>query len=952
MKLCRPILALLFFLFSFSVVRAQSFSIAGYVTDTLNDNRLRFASVTLIGASDSVLETFTRTAEDGSFQLRLRREGKYIIMVTFPSFADYVDIVTVTKEKPTLNMGVIPMVSKTHLLSEFVLKQQIGAIKIKGDTTEYVADSFVVRENATVEELLKKLPGIQVNKNGEVVAQGERVQKILVDGEEFFTDDPAVVTKSLQAKAVDKVQVFDKKSDQSQFTGIDDGTREKTINLQLKDHMRKGYFGKLNAGGGTDGFFENQGMINAFKGKRKLSAFGIAANTGKLGLGWQDRDRFGGNSNSITEVPDDGGMMISVTQSGDDNFESWNGQFNGQGLPTAWTGGLHYSNKWNEDQQHLSSNYRYGKQNIDAVGNTLTQINTNSTSDLSQYYNDERKNSFSTGERHRADALYEWKIDSTSSLKITANASASRTQSTTNFHTEIYDTVRTRSIMDRLTTSDASGKTLNASLAYRKKFARKGRTISLTLDEWYKENASDGVLRYSGQIFLRNPSGNPDTVVNELTQLKRNDAKNLQVTGNISYTEPLSDVAFLEVNYGLIVNNSYAKRLSYNDSIGESNPQNLDPLFSSDYDFNVLTHRGGSNLRFVYKKINFSFGGAISATNFKQVDRFSINNTTLTRQYTNLFPRASFVYRPSQQKTFSVNYNGSTQQPTLEQIQPLRQNTDPNNIAIGNEQLTQKFNHSINLRYNDYKVISGTYTYLGAGFNVVDDDISRSETITDGGARIYQYKNVDGNYNGFAYGGYGWTLRRLDMRVGLNGSVNVGRTITFVNGERNENHNNTYSLGVSANYDKEKKFNISYNPRVSYANNSASVNGTRTNFWTLTNDLEASFQLPWKFEVGTGVEWNLRQRVAQFERNNSIFLWTAYLSKKLLKGDQLEIRASAYDILNQNVGFQRFGFAGNITEQAYNTIRRYGMLSIIWNFSKTPAGAPQEASGQHFRFKI
>ncbi|HRO42624.1 MAG TPA: TonB-dependent receptor [Flavipsychrobacter sp.] len=951
MKLCRPLLALLSFLSFSYTVAAQPFSIKGSVTDTLNANRLRFASVTLLRASDSILETFTRTKEDGGFALNVKKEGSYIIMVTFPSFADYIDIVTVNESKPLVDMGVIPMVSKSHLLSEFVLKQQIGAIKIKGDTTEYVADSFKVRENATVEELLKKLPGIQVNKNGEVVAQGEKVQKILVDGEEFFTDDPAVVTKSLQAKAVDKVQVFDKKSDQSQFTGIDDGTREKTINLQLKDNMKKGYFGKINAGGGTDGFFENQAMINAFKGKRKLSAFGIAANTGKMGLGWEDRDKFGGNSGSTTEVTDDG-MMISYYSSGDDNFESWNGQYNGQGIPTAWTGGLHYSNKWNNDDLHLSSNYRFGKQNIDAVGNTLTQVNTNSNSDIAQYYNDEKKNSFSTGQRHRVDGLFEWKLDSTSSLKITANASTSNTQTTTNYHTEIYDTLRTRSITDRLTTSDALGKTVNASLAYRKKFAKKGRTLSLTIDEWYKENVSDGVLRYDSDIFLQsNPSGGIDTINNSLAQKKRNDSKNLQITGNISYTEPLSNVVFLELNYGLGVNNSYAKRLSFNENLPEGDPHYLDTLFSSDYDFNVLTNKGGTNLRFVFKKVNFSFGGAVSAVNFKQIDNFSSDTNVFRRNYTNFFPRASFVYRASQQKSFSLNYNGNTTQPTIDQIQPLRQNTDPNNISIGNDSLKQKFNHSFNFRFNDYKVISGTYTYLGGGFTFVKDDISRSEMITDGGARIYQYINVNGNYNGWAYGGYGWNFRKLDLRFGFNGNINVGRTITYVNGVRNENNNNTYSLGVGLNYDKEKKFNLSYNPRVSFSNNTASINQSTTNYWTLTNEFDANIQLPWKFEIGTEVEWNLRERVAEFDQNNSIFLWTAYLSKKFMKNNQLELRATAYDILNQNVGYRRFGIGGNITEQSYNTIRRYGMLSLIWNFTKAPAAVQQE-NNTEFKIKL
>ena len=241
------LLFVLLMLFSVGFCKGQPYTIKGSVEDTLNLAKLPQACVTLIRASDSMLQTFARTNDSGYFELKADSAGKYIMMITYPSFADYVDVIKL-KDK-NMDLGIIPMISRSHLMKEFVLTQQVAAIKIKGDTTEYVADSFKVKDNATVEDLLKKLPGIQVDKNGKVVAQGETVQKILVDGEEFFSDDPAVVTKGLQANAVDKVQVFDKKSEQAQFTGIDDGEKIKTINLELKENKKKGYFGKIDAGG-------------------------------------------------------------------------------------------------------------------------------------------------------------------------------------------------------------------------------------------------------------------------------------------------------------------------------------------------------------------------------------------------------------------------------------------------------------------------------------------------------------------------------------------------------------------------------------------------------------------------------------------------------------------------------------------------------------------------------
>ena len=386
-------LIVLLALISFSVCWGQIYSIKGSVEDTMNVTKLPQACVTLIHASDSILAGFTRTSDKGGFEIKVDSPGKYIMMISYPSFADHVESIKV--QNKDVDMGAIPMISRTHLMKEFVLTQQIAAIKIKGDTTEYVADSFKVKDNATVEDLLKKLPGIQVDKDGKVVAQGETVQKILVDGEEFFSDDPAVVTKGLQAAIVDKVQVFDKKSDQATFTGIDDGEKTKTINLQLKENKKKGYFGKIVAGGGTDGYFQNQGMVNAFKGKRQLSAFGIVSNTDKVGLGWADKDKYS-SGNGTTTTTDDGSIVTYYSGTNDD-FNGWNGKYNGQGLPKVWTGGVHFADKSDDDKQHVSGNYRYAMQNVEISGNTITQTPiTNSN---------QHRDQFSTGQKQGADFL-------------------------------------------------------------------------------------------------------------------------------------------------------------------------------------------------------------------------------------------------------------------------------------------------------------------------------------------------------------------------------------------------------------------------------------------------------------------------------------------------------------------------------------------------------------------
>ncbi len=915
---------------------AQSYTIQGKTGDSLNNATLEHASVTLVRASDSVLSAFTRAKADGSFILHPDSAGKFIIMISFPGMADYVDVVKL--DNSSLDLGFIPMVSKTHLLQELVVKQQIAAIKVKGDTTEYMADSFSVRENATVEELLKKLPGIQVNKNGEIVAQGEKVEKILVDGEEFFADDPAVVTKNLQARSVEKVQVFDKKSDQAEFTGIDDGQKTKTINLQLKEDKKKGYFGKLAAGGGTDQYFENQGMLNAFKGKRKLSVFGIMSNTDKIGLGWQDAEKYGGENNSY-EFTDDGSMISYRNSDDDDGFESWGGTYNGQGLPKVWTGGMHYSNKWHQDDYHLGSNYRYAKQNLETEGNTLTEY----TLPNSRYFSNEHRNIFSSGQRHNIDGLFEWKIDSTSNLKLTVNGGYKETKSSSLYNSESLtsdgDTLNTG---NRHITNDASSKNESAELLYRKKFAKKGRTLSIDANERYKESSGTGFLNTLNRFYL--PGGGfADSIID---QRKINNSNNFTLNGKVTYTEPLSKVAFLELNYALVVDNSKAEKNSYDKTPGgEYTDSALNQLYSSNYAFDVLQHTGGTNLRFVFKNYNFSFGGSVSNARFKQTNLAAdtIYHRSFERNYTNFFPRANFTYSFSKQKSFRLYYSGSTNQPTIDQIQPLRNNTDPLNIPIGNPGLKQEFRQMIRASYNSYKILTNQYFWSSVAFNTINNAISRAETISPLGSRTYQYVNVQGNYNAWGYAGYGFKLKKLNLDLGVHLSTNLSHVNNFVNGEKNASNNNSYSGGLEVRYDKENKMSFSFSPGITYNDNKSTISTYTTSYWTSNNEFELTYQLPKKFEIGTSANWYIRQKTAVFDQNNNMLRWNAYIGKKLLKKDNLEIRLSVFDILNQNAGFSRFAQSNYITQDNYNTIRRYGMLGIIWNFTHTPAGTPAAA---------
>ncbi len=303
-------------------------TVSGTLTDSVNNKKLLNSSVSILRQSDSVLVKYTRTDQNGLFRLQLKDTGRYILRISHPGFADYSDTLGFYAID-NRDLGQIYLTQKSKLLEEIIIKKTIAAIRFKGDTMVLKADSFQVKAGASVEDLLKRMPGFQIDKNGQITAQGERVQKVLVDGEEFFSDDPTIATKNLLANMVDDVEVFDKKSDQATFTGIDDGQKSKTINLKLKEEKKNGYFGKVEAGSDMKKFWNNNAMLNYFKGKKKISGYGIMSNNGKTGLSWQESTNFGGLSNMETGMSDDGGMYVMFNNGGDE-FD--NDSFEGEGI--------------------------------------------------------------------------------------------------------------------------------------------------------------------------------------------------------------------------------------------------------------------------------------------------------------------------------------------------------------------------------------------------------------------------------------------------------------------------------------------------------------------------------------------------------------------------------------------------------------------------------------------
>lgn len=925
------LVSILFFISSVTVFAQNQYEIKGLVTDTAASYKMVNSTITVLKAKDSTLVKFTRATDDGSFSLGNLFQGKFILLLSYPGYADYVEDFQLDSAKKTRDFGQMNMTLKATILKGVIIKGNIAAIKIKGDTTEFNAAAYKIQPNSKVEDLLKQLPGITVDRNGKITAQGQTVNKVLVDGEEFFGDDPTLVTRNLRGDMVDKVQLYDKKSDQATFTGIDDGQKTKTINIQLKEDKKNGYFGKVDAGAGTEKFYQGQGMFNAFKGKKKLSVYGTFGNTGKTGLGWEDNNKYSGSQMEVTE---DGGMMF-YSGGGDDALDSFDGRYNGRGIPSTRSGGVHFDNKWNKDKETINTNYKIGSIEVEGTNRTLTQNNI-----PGQAFNTTSNESFNNRMfRQKLDGTYSVNLDSNSTLKVSIDGTLKdSSKDDESYASSIRDNQTRLNTSHNKSSNDGNQRILNASALYTQKLKKKGRTFSLRLSQAFDEHKSTGFLYSDNQFFDEkgNPSGR-ETV----DQYKTNNSISSAFNSNLTYTEPLSKTLSLVLNYGLGINKGVSDRKSFNkdDDGSYSIP---DAEFSNGFELNQLSNQGGAIFNLKKDKSVFTFGTKISDVKFEQFNKYTSN--TYKRNFTNWNPQLSYRYSFSQMAAFRINYNGNTRQPGIDQLQPLKVNTDPLNIVEGNPELRPSFNNSINIGYNSYKVMTGQAIYIGGNYGFNSNAITNSITTDEKGKSISKSINLPGktpvNYGVDIYIDRKTNL--FDLNVGLNGNVSGSKNYSLVNQELNTTKSSSYSGQLSLSKYKEKGYSFSLSAGPTYNTSEASLQQQRSNNgWGTKGQANFSIHLPGKIEMGTDGDYEYRAKTQTFNQEFERFIWNASISKKFFKEENLKLTASANDLLNQNVGFDRSSSNNRITQSNYTTIKRFFMLSLIWDFNKMGGSAPK-----------
>ncbi|OFV19098.1 hypothetical protein HMPREF3127_05730 [Sphingobacterium sp. HMSC13C05] len=902
----RVLQMLLFFIFAIPGLALGQSKIAGKISDVKDQLKLSDATVMLLTAKDSILTGFTRSDENGLFSLAKPDTGSYVLIVSYPKYGDFYTEIQSGVDYSKLAIG---LTNTATLLQEVIVTGRIP-ITIKGDTTEYDAGSFKVEKNAKVEDLLKALPGITVDASGKITAQGKTVKKVLVDGEEFFGDDPTLVTRNIRSDMVDKVQVYEKKSEQAERTGVDDGQREQTINVKLKEGSKNGMFGKALLGGGTDDYYMGQLMLNKFKGSQKISVYGLFGNNGTTSMNWQDAQKYGGDSG--VSYGDDGSMSWS-------NFTD---PFSGQGVigvPKALNSGVNFSDKFDKDKHTVNINYKYGRLRSDGNDETITTglINNKSV-----------KNIDSENDQHRANLKYDLKLDSLNLLTI--RGGASRKNLWSDNKREAYQFGQNADTTIAENTRELVKNNINEfnlSTYFTHKFKKKGR--SFTFDGQWKRNEMKGTGHLNSD--LRNYSLKTDSTTDQ-SKVRNNTSDVL--SASISYTEPLSKIWNLVVGTGIEQSNSSSIVESFNKD-GAGNYTQLDRRFSNNYDFDRSSNRYKLAIVHTTEKFKFTVANNFNNDKLKQFNNYTSEG--ITRSYFTYNPNVSAGYSFTKTKGLWMNYTGKNQLPSLSQIQPILDNSDQINRYLGNENLKPSFRNSLNLNYNSFRVLTGNYVYVGGNISTEKNPITQNiDTLK--GINTYTWNNVDGKTN-TSLNVWSGVYFKLSKKLGLSNSpqfyVNMSDNYNMFNHQLNKV--NTTNFNFTYNFKRDTKtglnFDLNFSPQYRLMKSSLERN-TNSNGFVFASNGSVEYFFNKTFKVYTNYIYSYEAATKAFDEKFEQFLLHPGVSKKFLKNESLVLDFMINDVLNQNKGFSRSASTSVFTQRRYDTIRRYYMLKLSWDFTK------------------
>jgi hypothetical protein len=851
------------------------------------------------------------------------------------SYVGYIPkwVPVITGTEKTVDMGLIYM-NDVNTMSTVTVTARRPPVVINGDSVEFNSENFKTAPNAVVEDLLKKMPGMEVDNAGGITVNGKKVTKVFVNGKEFFTGDPMMATKNLPADAVDKIQVYDRKSDQAMFTGIDDGSEETAINLKLKKDRNKSTFGKLNGGAGTPSVFDAQGNVNVINNDEQFSAIGGANNTNRQNFSSRNIVNFSGGGGGRPGAG--GGVTINFSGSGG----SGETDANAQGIAETYSIGGNYSNLFNSKKIEFNANTAIS----DLERNNNSFSKTQNLTPGNAFNRESKSNSIAGNKQQNFVSTIDYKVSDNFSFRFTPSLGL---QQNTNYSEDSTKTFLTNGnlLNSNTTIASSASDAVNAAstLLLRKKFAKKGRTLSSTITQSFNRSNSTG-NQFTEQLSYINNKLSNDSILDQQNTRK---GENSSYSANLIYTEPLGKKSLLEFNSYLSKSIGSSSRRIFDRNNATDNYDLLNTRLTNEFNSEYTYSGGGMSYRSNQKKYNFSTGFSLQKA---VLDGENISaKTKLSQSFQDILPNATFRYNFSQTKNLNVDYRTSTNQPSITQLQPVLDQSNINRQSIGNPDLKRSYVHNLNIRFFSSKILAGKSFFSTLNASTTNNSIVNYDSVLPNRTILTRPVNVNGAYRINGSMNYGFGIKKLKSRLSFGLNAGLNNNISYANGLLNTIVTKSTGPSMSYTYIVDDVIDINLTARYSFSNTNNTINPTlNTNFLTKVFGADMTNYLPLNIVLNQSFNYAINTGRAE-GFNTAIPIWNASFSKFFLKNKRAEIKMSAFDLLNKNIGISRNVSQNQIVDRSYNVISQYFLLSFTYSLQKSGLGGGARAGGMMIR---
>lgn len=944
---------LLAFIWTGLAIAAHSQSIKGKLLDLVDNKPLAGATLTLTSLKDSTIKRNSLADSSGIFQFQGLPVDSFYIKVKSIGYEEYRQIVSTKDSLPNVDLGTLFIPKSTVELTDLRVESKIPPAQQKGDTIQYNASQFKVNPDATVEDLVKKTPGITVDRGGTVTAQGEQVRRVTIDGREFFGDDASAALRNLPADIVDKIQVFDRLSDQAQLTGVDDGNAQKAINIVTKAGMRNGQFGRIYAGYGTDERYQGGGNMSFFKNNRRISFVGLANNINQQNFGSQDllgvtsSGRGGGNFGG-----GGGGGRGGGGNPGGGGFGGQNNFTVGQqsGISKTNAIGINYADIWGK-KLNVTGSYFFNNSNLNNDRSTNRQSLAIPDSIL---FTDDNTVSRTNNYNHRANLRLEYRMDTSNMLFVTPNFSYQDNNSSTKSFSQSYYNLSNGQVNELINnrTTESKGYNFNNNILYRHGFKKRGRSISININTSLNDRESDTYQESFAKYF--DNGGKSDT----LLQYTNNKTTGRTISTNLIYTEPIGKLGQLQLNYNPSFTKNTADRETFRFSEVTKQYTVFDSALSNRFDNTYNTQNGGVTYRIGDRDNQFAIGVSYQYSRLESDQIFPVR-PNIGRTFSNILPNVQLRRKLSARSRIQLFYRASVNPPSVNQLQDVYDNSNPLLITGGNPDLKQQYTHILSTRYTFTNTQKGQSFFANVFFQKVSDYVTNGiYTAVNGdsvlapnvilfrNSQLTKPTNLDGFWSLRSFFTYGQPVNVIKTNVNLNAGLSYSETPGLTNKRHTTTNNLSYNAGIvlASNVSEYVDFNISYNANFNRVRN---PDDPRLNSNYNTQD--------------AGIQFNLLSKSGWFLQNDMMYqkytgltagynpaftLWNAAIGKKFLKNRQAELKLSVFDLLKQNQSISRTVSGLDIVDERNTVLQQYFMLTFTYSLKNFGTPARQQGGFQ------